>query len=133
MLRLISDIKEDVPFITKQVCNKWACPGAWKCKKTNKCISLEKVCDSHAWNCGLYIPGSGYIEDTSDEDPSMCQHWACAEGYWKCDDGLQCIEETNVCKPDLSWWGSCSDGSHNTHCDEWECPDGWWKCHNNER
>ncbi len=54
----------------------------------NECINEELVCDGD----------TGHCTDGSDEDPLVCAQWNCTAGYWKCQDGSMCIDETWVCE-----------------------------------
>ncbi len=62
------------------------------------------MCDG---NPRLWYP---HCNDGSDEDPVMCVRWNCTVGYWKCQDGLGCIEERDVCDGD-HFFLDCNDGS----------------------
>ncbi len=69
--------------------------------------------------------------DESDEDPLMCIQWNCPPGYWKCHNGLKCIEERFVCDGDIYGTGhGCNDGSDEDPmmCAQWDCMADYLKC-----
>ena len=69
--------------------------------------------------------GKIHCGNRADEDPVMCAQWNCSTGWWKCEDGLQCIDESLVCdgNPQGHDFG-CKDSSDEdpTMCVEWDCP-----------
>ena len=108
------------------LCAQWNCrlgTESWKCND-GQCINAWQVCDGRTWY------GSSECNDESDEDPTICAAWKCAAGYWKCKDGLKCIDESRVC--DKAWDYDCEDESDEDPaiCATWKCAAGYWKCKN---
>ncbi|CAI5974523.1 unnamed protein product [Closterium sp. NIES-64] len=89
----------DCPLTPKQV----LCPGKQACV-------TGMVCDGVA-NCGaVAAEGGGTV--VPDEDQDYCSVYECSEGYWKCSDGVQCIDETLKCNGKAD----CRDGSDEKGC-----------------
>ncbi|CAI7870644.1 unnamed protein product [Closterium sp. NIES-54] len=73
-------------------------PGQIHCPLTGYCAK-GRLCDGtqDCWG------GMG-IED---ENPEFCEGYVCPEGWWKCADGLQCVEASRWCDGAVN----CLDGS----------------------
>ncbi|GJP33064.1 hypothetical protein CLOM_g17630 [Closterium sp. NIES-68] len=81
--------------------NEVLCPG----KET--CVS-GMVCDG-VGNCAADAAAGGVVPD---EDKQYCSVYGCSEGYWKCSNGVQCIDETLKCNGKAD----CKDGSDEKGC-----------------
>ncbi len=82
----------------------------------SKCLRLSNVCD-----------GVDNCRDGLDEDSAMCADWSCPDGYTKCYDGVQCIQEWRMCD---GHGNDCKDGSDELFdvCIRWICPSYYFQC-----
>ncbi len=98
--------------------------GQWPCLEgLPLCIHREWICD-----------GENDCRDGSDEDHTMCSQTTCPPGNWKCQDGVQCIEESELCfGPPYGL--DCRDGSDEDPemCANRTCPAGYWQCQDGPR
>ncbi|CAI7905231.1 unnamed protein product [Closterium sp. NIES-53] len=89
----------DCPLSPKQV----LCPGK------QACVS-GMVCDGVANCAAVAAEGGGTV--VPDEDKDYCSVYGCPEGYWKCSNEVQCIDETLKCNGKAD----CKDGSDEKGC-----------------
>lgn len=89
-------------------CASWECPlGTVKCKSTDLCVP-GTYCDGND-DCGEHLQAregillpkqvvDGVPEAAADdEDAAFCVGYTCPAGMVKCKDGLQCVEESQLC------------------------------------
>ncbi len=104
-----------------ELCSTWICPAEFlRCSGNNKsiCVRPEKICD-----------GSCTCDDCLDE--ADCEDWTCADGFWKCNDNVTCIEVKYVCDSGYHRFPTkrCPDFSDEAPdvCQAWTCPEGYWR------
>ncbi len=75
--------------------------------------------------------GHANCGDGSDENLSMCQHWNCPNGFWKCNLNNRCLRREKVCDGNYDFHIFCDESD--ALCHTWNCSAGMWKCDDNKQ